>query len=124
MTRARPTFIEQDPRWQAWRAGHLAALPAGLVYALRSDGHYLRPQMGAGLPDPGDVELFDSAAEAEAAVSALASVRCVPVSAPPLLRPLVPNTAPTALTVPVAVTCCDESGPAVDKEPAVSAPAA
>ncbi len=59
--------IEQDPRWQALQAAAPGAVPGGFVYALRGRGVYLWPGADECLPDPADIEFFDSAELAEAA---------------------------------------------------------
>lgn len=61
--------IEQDPRWQVLLTAGAAEVmaPGDFVYALRARGVYLRPGQGEGLPDPQDIEFFDSAEQAEAA---------------------------------------------------------
>jgi AraC family transcriptional regulator of adaptative response/methylated-DNA-[protein]-cysteine methyltransferase len=58
--------VEQDPRWQAVRERNPAA-DRRFVYAVRTTGVYAYPSSPARLPDPGNVEFFDSAAQAEAA---------------------------------------------------------
>ncbi len=58
--------IEHDPRWQAVRTRDPQA-DRRFVYAVRTTGVYARPSSPARLPDPRNVEFFDSAAQAEAA---------------------------------------------------------
>jgi len=58
--------IERDPRWAALLARDPSA-DAQFVYGVRSTGVYGRPSSPNRLPNPVNVEFFDSAEQAEAA---------------------------------------------------------
>lgn len=64
--KARAAAAELDPRWLAVRARDPAA-DGRFVYAVRTTGVYGHPSSPARLPNPRNVEFFDSAAAAEAA---------------------------------------------------------
>ena len=55
-----------DPRWAAVAARDPRA-DGRFVYAVRTTGVYARPSSSARLPNPANVEFFDTAAAAEAA---------------------------------------------------------
>ena len=55
-----------DPRWNAVAARDPRA-DGRFVYAVRTTGVYARPSSSARLPNPANVEFFDTAAAAEAA---------------------------------------------------------
>ena len=61
-----PTTIANDPRWAAVQARDPAA-DAQFVYAVKTTGVYARPSSAARLPQPQNVEFFDTPAAAEAA---------------------------------------------------------
>ncbi|KJK06145.1 MULTISPECIES: bifunctional DNA-binding transcriptional regulator/O6-methylguanine-DNA methyltransferase Ada [Pseudomonas] len=66
MSQGKPLISESDPRWQAILARDPAADHA-FVYAVRTTGVYCRPSSSSRLPRIDNVELFDTAAQAEAA---------------------------------------------------------
>jgi AraC family transcriptional regulator of adaptative response/methylated-DNA-[protein]-cysteine methyltransferase len=65
-TRASARSAAQDPRWHAVQQRDSAAADR-FVYAVRTTGVYAFPGSRARLPDPRNVEYFDSPAAAEAA---------------------------------------------------------